>query len=86
MYIARKDDQDAAGSLQVCAGNEAGSEAAIHAIYDVYQKDVTEAILPVGTENAFTGLSMNGVRWHLHTPTHASIYLGMSSLHMQNFI
>ena len=31
---------------QVCTGQEAGSEAAIHAIYDVYQQDETEAALP----------------------------------------
>ena len=26
-------------------GQEAGSEAAIHAVYDVYQQDETEAVL-----------------------------------------
>ena len=29
---------------------------------------------------------MNDMRSHLHTPTHASIYLGMLLSHMQNFI
>ena len=32
---------------------EAGSEAAIHAIYDVYQQDETETVLLVDTENTF---------------------------------
>ena len=36
MNIAKKDVKDAAGSLQVCGGQEAGSEAAIHAKCDVY--------------------------------------------------
>ena len=45
MYIAKKDVKDAAGSLQVCAGQEAGSEAAIYAIYDVYQEDEAEVVL-----------------------------------------
>ena len=31
-------------------------------------------------------LSINGVQSHLHTPTHASIYLGMLSSLMQNLI
>ena len=53
MYIAKKDVKDAAGSLQVCMGHEAGSEAAIHAIYDVYQRDETEAVLIVDVDNAF---------------------------------
>ena len=29
---------------------------------------------------------MNDMQSHLHTPTHASIYLGMLLSHMQNFI
>ena len=29
---------------------------------------------------------VNGVRSHLHTPTHTSIYLGMLLLHVRNFI
>ena len=51
MYIVEKDVKDAAGSLQVCAGQEAESEAAIHAIYDVYQQDETEAVLLVDADN-----------------------------------
>ena len=33
----------------------------------------------------FSGLSMNGVQLHLHVATYASIYLGVLSLHVQNF-
>ena len=57
MYVAKKDVKDAAGSLQVCAGQEAGSEAAIHAIYDVYQQDETEAVLLVDADNAFNPIN-----------------------------
>ena len=32
------------------------------------------------------GLSMNSVRLHLHAPAHASIYLGVLSSHVQDFI
>ena len=32
-----------------------------------------------------TGLSMNGMQPHLHAPTHASIYLGVLALHVQDF-
>ena len=31
------------------------------------------------------GLSMNGIHSHLHAPTHASIYLDMLLLNVQNF-
>ena len=57
MYIARKDVNDAAGSLQVCAGQEAGLEAAIYAIYDVYQQDETKAVLLVNADNAFNSIN-----------------------------
>ena len=42
MYIAEKDLKDAAGSLEVCPGQEAGPEAATDAICDVYQQDQTK--------------------------------------------
>ena len=33
-----------------------------------------------------SGLSMNGMQSHLHVPIHASIYLGVPLLQVQNFI
>ena len=42
---------------QVCTGQEAGSEAAIHAIYDVYQQDETDAALLVDADNAFNSIN-----------------------------
>ena len=57
MYIAKKDVKNAAGSLQVSADQEAGSEVAIHAMYDVYQQDETEAILLVDTDNVFNSIN-----------------------------
>ena len=35
---------------------------------------------------SIAGLSMNGLRLHSHVPTQASIYLGVLSSHIQNFI
>ena len=57
MHIAKKDLKDAAGSLQVCMGQEAGSESTIHTIYDVYQQDETEAVLLVDIDNAFNSIN-----------------------------
>ena len=57
MYIAKKDVKDAAGSLRVCAVQEAGSEVAIHAIYNVHQQDETEAVLLVDAHNAFNSIN-----------------------------
>ena len=44
---------NAAGSLQVCAGQEAGTEAAIRAMYDIYNDEHSEAVLLVDAENTF---------------------------------
>ena len=46
-------------------------------------------ILPmtkIGSGNFVSGLSMNGVQSHSHIPTHTSLYLGVLSLHMHNFL
>src|SRR5690349_14397772 len=53
----------AAGALQVCAGQESGIEAAIHAMLTLFQADDTDAILLVDAENAFNKLN-RGVALH----------------------
>ena len=53
MNILKKDVMHAAGSLQVCAGQEAGAEAAIRTMCDIYNKEHSEAVLLVDGENAF---------------------------------
>jgi len=58
LYILSSDVQLAAGPLQVCAGHEAGSEAAVHAISIIFKDDHTENVLSVDTTNAFNQLSL----------------------------
>ena len=48
--------QKATGSLQLCAGQEAGIEAAIHAIRLLSDSDDNEAVLLVDAKNAFNCL------------------------------
>ena len=55
--IAKKDVQQAAGSLQVCAGQDADVEASIYAMHDLFQEDETEAVLLVDAENAFSSIN-----------------------------
>ena len=45
------------GSLQVCAGHEAGCEALIHTMNIFFQDEQTEAVLPVDAANAFNAVS-----------------------------
>ena len=39
MNIAKKDVLEASGSLQLCAGQKSGSEAAIHAMHTIFFPD-----------------------------------------------
>ena len=51
------DVQSAAGPLQTCAGHEAGCEAAVHAMREIFTLDDTEAILLVDASNAFNAIN-----------------------------
>ena len=48
-----------AGSLQVCAGQEGGSEAAIHAMRSIFHADESDCVLLVDAKNAFNTLNRN---------------------------
>ena len=48
---------EASGSLQVCAGLKSGSEAAIHAMRNIYEADETDAVLLIDASNAFNALN-----------------------------
>lgn len=61
MDIAKNDVQEAAGSLQVCAGQDAGPETAIRAMYDLFQQDEAKAVLLVDAENVFSSINRKAV-------------------------
>jgi len=51
------DIQDAAGALQVCAGQLSGCEAAVHAMHKIFESPETEAAILVDASNAFNSLN-----------------------------
>ena len=53
MKLLRKDILKATGSLQLCAGQDAGSEAVIHAVYDMFNEDDTGVVLMVDASTCF---------------------------------
>ena len=53
LHVLGADIQLAAGALQTCAGHDAGSEAAIHAMKSIFDDDNTHAALLVDATNAF---------------------------------
>ena len=61
--LVRHHIQAAAGALQLCAGQEAGAEAAIHAMNELFDDDQCQGILLVDATNAFNNLN-RGVMLH----------------------
>ena len=57
MRVTKQDVMKAAGNLQLCAGQQAGAEAAIHAMQDIYNDEECEAVLLVDASNAFNTLN-----------------------------
>ena len=47
------------GSLQVCAGQEAGYKSIIHAMNAIYEDETCEAVLPVDASNAVNSINRN---------------------------
>ena len=44
--------KESVGSLQVCAGQEDGSEAAVHDMHEIFKEQGTEAALLIDATNA----------------------------------
>ncbi len=57
LSIVRPDIQQVAGSTQLCAGQEGGCEAAVHAMRLIYSSDTCQGALMVDASNAFNRLN-----------------------------
>ena len=57
MSVVKGDIQDSVGSLQVCAGQAGGCEAAIHAMRTIYEEEDTDAVLLIDAANAFNSIN-----------------------------
>ena len=53
----KEEIKKAAGPLQVCAGHNAGAEAAIHAMSQVFVEEGTDGILLIDASNAFNQMN-----------------------------
>ena len=56
-YILKDDIKNSIGPLQVCAGQEGGCEAAVHAIRRIFDQNKTEAVMLVDAANAFNNVN-----------------------------
>ena len=57
MNEIKSDVLEAAGNLQLCAGQFGGCEAAVHATTEIFQDDETQAVLLVDASNAFNRIN-----------------------------
>lgn len=55
--VTKREVMDASGSLQVCAGQKSGSEAAIHAMREMFEADETDAALLIDASHVFNSLN-----------------------------
>ena len=53
----KEEIKEAAGPLQVCAGHSAGSEAAIHAMNQVFNEEGADEVLLIDAINAFNQMN-----------------------------
>ena len=57
MKIVKLEVLEVSGSLHLCAGQPAGSEAAVHAMRNIFDADGTDAVLLIDTSNVFNALN-----------------------------
>ena len=57
MVVTGRAVQTAAGSLQLCAGQAASCEAAVHAIRELFEDESSDGVLLVDASNAFNSLN-----------------------------
>ena len=56
-WTLSEDIQEAGGPLQVSTGLKGGVEAAIHAMREIFEQEITKAVILVDAENAFNKLN-----------------------------
>ena len=64
--MAKSDILEVAGNLQLCAGQEAGCEAIVHAMHSLFHSSATQAVLPADASNAFDSLNPRVLLLNLH--------------------
>ena len=57
MMLFKNDIAHARDALQLSVGQDAGVEADVHAMHEIFFKESTEAVLLMDAENAFTSIN-----------------------------
>ncbi len=79
---------EATWTVQLCAGQESGCEAAVHAMNKIFQEDDTEAILLVDASNAFNSLNRNSTLLNIQSlcPPFANVLINTYRENAELFI
>ena len=67
LAVMKLDVLEAAGTLKLCASQEAGSEAAIHAMRQMFEDVESEAVLLVDASNVFNSLNRKAALYNIHS-------------------
>ena len=88
LAVIKLDVLEAAGTFQHCAGQEAGSEAAIHAMYQMFEDFESEAVLLFDATNAFLSMNQKAALYNIHNlcPPLATILMNTYREDTQSFI
>jgi len=88
LYVIRTDIQLGTGALQTSAGPDAGVEAVIHAMKDIFSHDNTDAVLLVGASNAFNQVNRQSARYNISIlfPSFATILKNAYGVPIRLFI
>ncbi len=83
--VLKTDIIEASGSLQLCAGQEAGSEAAMHAIRSIFSGEDCEVVLLVDAKNAFNTLNRQSTLHNIRItcPTFSTILINTYRSHIK---
>ena len=65
-HVLRSEHQSSAGGLQLCVGQPGGSEAAIHAMEEIFADDNTHGLIQVDANNAFNTINRKVVMHNIH--------------------
>ena len=88
LSVVRGDITQVCGAMELCAGQCAGEEAAVHAISECFQQEVVEAALFVDASNAFNSLNraaaMHNIR--ILCPSVAIFIINIYRRHSRLFI
>ena len=64
--VLSKDIQEAAGPLQLCAGQLSGCESAVHPMRELFKSPEIEVIIPVDATNSFNSLNRQATLRNIH--------------------